>query len=183
MNNYPELAMRTNSLNAGTFESVHPWLMHASLGLCDEALELKRARVGSTNQKEELGDLLWFCSLAGQIIKSQGSIDVWKNIHLQIDESSVSQIMVSALEIAGLIKKPFAYGPSKPVPFAQIAGEIMVIIANVEAIAFSQGWSMDEIKQANIAKLQARFPDKFNSEAAYNRDTKAEENAITQEGN
>lgn len=183
MKNYPDLAMRTNSPNAGNFGNVHPWLLHAALGLCDEANELKCARIGSVNEKEELGDLLWFCALAGQILKAQGGVDVWSNNYFQTDNASVGQIITSAGEIAGLVKKPFAYGPDKPVPYLQIGGEIMVIIATVEAIGKARGWSMDEIKRANIAKLQERFPEKFDSHAAYNRDTEAEANAIHQEGN
>ena len=177
MKDYPDQAMRTNSPNAGNYDNVNPWLIHATLGLCDEAGELYVAKPGSTNEKEELGDILWFCALAGQVIKFESNVDVW-NSEKVAESPDKTFIMFAACEMAGLVKKPYAYGKEKPVPFSRIAGQVMAIISVVKAIAKARSWDVEEIKAANIAKLKERFPDKFDTKAAYTRNTDAEAEAI-----
>lgn len=176
MKNYPDLAMRTNAPNAGNYDNVNPWLVHASLGLCDEAGELFAAKPGSINEKEELGDLLWFCALAGQVIKFESGIDVWSSTKQCTPDKTLA--LAAACELAGLIKKPYAYGKEKPMPYARVAGQIMMIIAVVKAVCVARGWDIFHVKAANIAKLQERYPEKFDSTAAYNRDLKKEAAAV-----
>lgn len=154
-------------------------LVHATLGLCDEASELMNANLGSDNEKEELGDMLWFCALAGNVIFNESHIDVWPSGDYQRGACSRRTVMELACDAAGLIKKPFAYGGNRPVPYAEIAEKVHSIILCIEFMAQSSGWTLAEIQQANIAKLQARYKGgTFNSENALNRNTDAEISAL-----
>lgn len=154
-------------------------LVHATLGLCDEAAELAQAYLGSDNEKEELGDMLWFCALAGNVVLNEASIDVWPSGESNRTPCSRRIVMELACDAAGLIKKPFAYGGNRPVPYSEIAEKVKSIILCIEYLATESGWTLAEIQQANIAKLQARYKGgSFNSGNALNRDTDAELSAL-----
>lgn len=159
-------------------------LTHAALGLCDEAEELTQAIPGSMNMLEELGDLLWFAALAGNVIFNEAELDVWPDngaaVETRTPEYWITEIIGAACAIAGLIKKPFAYGGSKPVPYKKIASRVTDIIIAVQATATAHGWDMRYVQEANIAKLGARYKGGgFNSDNALNRNTDAEMAAIT----
>lgn len=161
-------------------------LTHAILGLCDESMELFDAAPASANELEELGDLLWFCALAGSIIQAESQIDVWEQAALnpmnaENHLSTFELITEQSCTAAGLIKKPFAYGESKPIPYKEIAAVISTIISAVERIASARDWSLEIAQNANIAKLQKRYKGGgFDSTNAFERDIAAEIAAITQ---
>lgn len=161
-------------------------LTHAILGLCDESMELFDAAPASANELEELGDLLWFCALAGSVIKAESQIDVWEQAALnplktESHTSTFDLIVEQSCTAAGLIKKPFAYGQSKPIPYKEIAAVVSTIISAVERIAIARNWSLEIIQNANIAKLNKRYKGGgFDSTNAFERDTAAEIAAITQ---
>jgi NTP pyrophosphatase (non-canonical NTP hydrolase) len=71
-------------------------------------------------------------------------------------------------EIADVYKKHIAY--KKPIDYVNIKeelGDAMWYIANLCNI---HGWDLRDILATNIAKLEARYPEKFTEENALNRD-------------
>lgn len=59
-----------------------------------------------------------------------------------------------------------------------IGEELADIMWYVALIATSQGLQLDKLGEANIAKLQARFPDKFSSESALVRNLTVERSIL-----
>lgn len=174
--NYIEQALKTA---AALGNPVYD-LTHAVLGLCDESEELFNAMPGTMNELEEMGDLLWFCALAGNVIFNEAHIDVWPNGDELPEYADRITIMTAACAAAGLVKKPFAYGDSKPVPYEKVAKLVRSIIFGVQYIANARGLWLDYVQEANIAKLTARYKGGgFNPDNALNRNTDAEMAAIT----
>jgi NTP pyrophosphatase (non-canonical NTP hydrolase) len=75
-------------------------------------------------------------------------------------------------EIADVYKKHIAY--KKPIDYVNIKeelGDTMWYIANLCNI---HGWDLRDILDTNIAKLEARYSDKFSEEQALNRNLNIE---------
>ena len=80
-------------------------------------------------------------------------------------------------EVAGIIKKHYAYGkPLDKLHLIEEVGDIMFYLNGLLA-ELDVEWS--EVLGVNIKKLEARYPDlKFNADHAINRDVEAEQKAI-----
>lgn len=75
-------------------------------------------------------------------------------------------------EIMDIYKKNLAYNkPIDEVNEKEEIGDLMWYIANH---CTNKGWDMGEILQTNINKLKARFPEKFSTDKANNRDLDVE---------
>jgi NTP pyrophosphatase (non-canonical NTP hydrolase) len=75
-------------------------------------------------------------------------------------------------EIADVYKKCIAY--KKPIDYVNIKeelGDVMWYIAN---LCNMHGWDLRDILDTNIAKLEARYPEKFTEEQALNRNLSVE---------
>lgn len=94
------------------------------------------------------------------------------NIHM------VLGIQTEASEIADVFKKNIAY--KKEIDLVNIKeeiGDIMWYIANMCNI---NGWDLREILDINIKKLQTRYPEKFTTEKALNRNLEKERKILEQ---
>jgi NTP pyrophosphatase (non-canonical NTP hydrolase) len=183
LRNYQQLAMQTKSPHAGENEKVSPDLIHAVLGLCDESYELLSATPGGANEIEELGDLLWFVALLNESM--DWDVDIWlaykeEKIPMPFTPTPL-QCMGAASAIAGLVKKPYAYGDKRDIPFIEVFNKTLLIIAIVEAIAKEQGVTLEEVQEANIAKLHGnRYTGgKFDQTAEVERDNETEIQAVS----
>ena len=173
--NYIRLAMRTNSNVTGTF-NLPPDLLHATLGMCDEHFEYHMAR-SWLNAVEELGDFCWFIALASNALGAK-PFDEWE---LFLDRSPEAALLQEALaEFVGLVKKAYAYGA--PLDEPRLTGLLYVMAGRIAKIAISKGKiNPDDLLAANIKKLKARFPAKFEQELALVRDIKQEAAAMRSE--
>ena len=162
LTDYTTQAMTTRSPSAGD-HGVSTDLVHAVLGVCDEANELLNAKTAG-NVTEECGDLLWFCALADNAM----GIDLFERHQTDpVEGATPYDIATAALKLAGLIKKPYAYG--KALPKAAIVVELLRIISAVEAIAERLNVTLAEVMELNLLKLKMRFPERFNCAAAISR--------------
>jgi NTP pyrophosphatase (non-canonical NTP hydrolase) len=87
-------------------------------------------------------------------------------------------MQTEAAEIADVYKKALAY--KKPIDFVNVKeelGDLMWYIANMCNI---HGWNMEDILDTNIAKLEARYPEKFTEENALNRNLEKERDILEQ---
>lgn len=183
---YMSLAMRTLAPANQLHENVSTDLLHASLGLTSEVVELRKGlveyyRTGEVqkNTLEELGDLLWFCALGFHVIES---VEPFEHIEAisQNAEPDFIRVMVDDLieasgDLADALKRG-VYGV-KPDP-GVVEGHLGSIALRTVLIGRVMGWSMQDIQTANIAKLQKRYPEKYSNESALNRDTAAEMGAF-----
>ncbi len=85
-------------------------------------------------------------------------------------------------EVVTLIKRNFAYG--KPLEVERIIDELGDLLWGIALVCDQLSVPMEEMMKANIAKLEARFPDKcFNAACAINPDKGNEavaQQAVTQ---
>lgn len=164
---YTPLAMTTASPSAGD-HGVSADLVHAVLGLCDEARELLDAKT-QENVMEELGDLLWFCALADSTL----NLDLFKQHAVApVEGATPYDIAAAALKLSGLIKNPYAYG--KTLPTTSIVQELLRIVSAVETGADRLNLKLAEVMELNLLKLKMRFPARFNCAAAISRNTARE---------
>lgn len=165
---FTPLAMTTRSPSAGD-HGVSTDLVHAILGIGDEASELLDAKTPD-NVIEECGDLLWFCALADYALDT-----ALFDCHsvAPVEGATPYDVAAAALKLAGLIKKPYAYG--KRLPAADIMIELLRIVSAVEAIAERLNITLSEVMELNLLKLKMRFPEKFNCAAAINRNVAHEQ--------
>lgn len=77
-------------------------------------------------------------------------------------------MVTEAAEVIDMLKKHFIYGkPFDPVNLLEEVGDEEWYCA---LMLRATGYSFKEAFEKNVAKLQARFPDKFSEHAALNRD-------------
>lgn len=81
-------------------------------------------------------------------------------------------ISTEAGEILDAVKKSIFYG--KPFDLVNLQEEIGDCLWYLAILAKEAGMSFEDIMAQNIAKLKARYPDKFTEERALNRDLVAE---------
>jgi NTP pyrophosphatase (non-canonical NTP hydrolase) len=79
-------------------------------------------------------------------------------------------------EIQDTIKKHIFYG--KPVDTANLEEEFGDVLWYLALLCRYLNVSFEQMMAKNIAKLKARFPEKFTEELALNRDLKAEQTAV-----
>lgn len=152
--------------------------LHASMGICTELGEILKAievrRVDLINLSEEIGDVLWYVSI----------IERKHNFILEVNEdqlaalgfdstvSLVNDSLVEANELLDLYKKRAFYG--KPVDAKLEVKAALRIFTNMCLLSDAIGISIPKIRETNIRKLAARYPDKFTTQDALNRDLGAE---------
>jgi NTP pyrophosphatase (non-canonical NTP hydrolase) len=93
-------------------------------------------------------------------------IDVIPSMH------GLMGITTESGELMDAYKKFIMYG--KPLDIANIREELGDIMWYIALICHSNNISLNEIMDLNIAKLRARYPDRFSEHAALNRDLTTE---------
>lgn len=87
-------------------------------------------------------------------------------------------ITSEAGELASALKKHLAYG--KDLDITNVAEEIGDLMWFVSQLCRILNLDFDEILEANLDKLKARYPERFDTELALNRDTEKERDAINE---
>lgn len=171
--NYIALAMRTNSTVTGQNPAVTPDLLHATLGLCDEHFEYSMAK-SWLNAVEELGDMCWFVALAAKEL----GCDPFANWEYHLARTPNAPLLMEAVaEFVSHVKKAYAY--KAPLDIDHMRWLLHVIAARIAKIIEARSeFQPDELLAANIEKLKARFPEKFDVDMALTRDVKQEADAM-----
>lgn len=79
-------------------------------------------------------------------------------------------------ELVDVIKKHRYYG--KPVDWVNVFEEMGDVLWYLALLCRAADTTLEEVAEANIAKLRARYPEKFTTEHALNRDTDAERRVL-----
>lgn len=144
-------------------------LTHMALGMCTKLSELQDAieNEDHVNIGEELADFQWYLAnyntLKGYVY-SENTNPVYYD--------DINDLYYTVSELQDLIKKELAYG--KPIN-AKLEKSLLDSL-HYMIKGFYNTYQLDqgEYLQKNIDKLIARYPEKFNSEDAINRDLDAE---------
>ena len=109
--------------------------------------------------------------LEKQVYDGEGQCEkLSENIHMTLG------MVTETAELADVFKKHLAY--NKDVDWVNVKeelGDLMWYIANMCNI---NGWDLRDIMQTNINKLQLRYPEKFTTNKAINRDLNAERSEL-----
>lgn len=203
---YVPLAIRTEAPQPpnSSMTGVDFRLTHAAIGICTELGELSELIDPSgihgydphskvifdwTPYAEELGDLWWYLAIAADTLtgpRADLPLSTWGAGYDR--ESFVPHIfhpfqkaLSPAAEMLNQAKRAMFY--QKPMDLAKYVtcmSTVMCCVIDLAKVIPGGGvayWS-GVIRRQNIRKLQARYPAKFDSELAVNRDLGAEKKAL-----
>lgn len=186
LNNYQGLALRTEKPLPTPLER----LAHAALGFITESgeitTEVKRMSIYGkpldaerrANIAEEIGDVLWYLAIAADVTEA-GTFThhVLSSMIPRHNRGTVESIGASALGLARAVGKFAAIVEDSLDGEPQFMGaaqhQLVWIAQALVEIAAAIDIPLADIAGANIAKLQARFPDAYSNEAAEARADKA----------
>jgi NTP pyrophosphatase (non-canonical NTP hydrolase) len=182
---YLPLSEKTLSTQFNCQDEFHQKLLHAVIGSLTEVEEIldnysDGELVTDINTQgslgEEIADAAWYVSILFR------ELDI-KNVNFQFsdtDEEKPFNILLSFLKVSlkflDLLKKKIYYGK-------EINKETMIdfsvkMYLQLRLYSHSNGANFEEILDKNIAKLKARYGDKFSSEKAINRDLEVEKTIL-----
>ena len=171
-------------------------LLHGVLGLATEVAELAEnfdfssspTPLDMENVAEELGDIMWYAAILTDALHfvdddccdyiEDQAHDTW--LHGK-DMTSVAEYMSYITKQQGVlldaVKRAAFYGNALDLPrfkdaLEKLHVDVLVLCAKLGSDAYT-------IRAANIAKLAARYPDKFDPSRAINRDLAAERAAAS----
>jgi len=176
---YASLAARTES------PKYHPdklpvSTIHGIIGIQTESCELLESLTNSMefglpidvdNIREEIGDIIWYVSA---VTRSQGFfIDLEKGL-TGINSSTILVMNIACIagSLTDLVKKSFFYG-IEPNTFL-IEVNTRKLMTYVVELCNVMGFNIKNILAENINKLQARYPNQFNTEDSIKRMDKNE---------
>ena len=169
----PHIALITNEAQTVEWNNTKTVrLLHAALGICTELAELKD---GDTivNLVEEIGDVYWYLAIADDVLSWQETIP-----YSTVVEKSA---MFYLGEIQDVIKRHIFYG--KELDTVRISTAFKGIAWHLLDDLNKRGLRVEDSWEANIIKLEKRYPDKFfDSKFAIHRDTDRELDHIAHDG-
>ena len=179
MEDYRKLANRTEC--EYTFEvlqrnSDYIRLLHAVLGLTGELTEFRSAveEQNQINILEELGDFYWYLAIIENIL----NIDFENDHDFQRTEGNPHEL-VNDLEyyicsMVDSLKRQIFYG-AEGRDWVYMGYQTHLLLKTLCELFQT---SESEVKAKNIAKLKARYGDKFSEDKAINRDLNKELGAL-----
>lgn len=156
-------------------------LEHAALGIVSEVGELLNAykknvgygkELDLINIKEELGDIHFFIARIIDQLSIEDEVSKWEvNYHLTPFNQPNTLLCDFSLTAGELHVKLLSKNK-------EINRVIYYMLDNIYNLASYYGWTKEEIRKSNIAKLYARFPEKFSQDQALIRNLENEIKAL-----
>ena len=180
---YLELSEKTLSTQFHC-EQKEELLLHAVMGILTEIEEIldnymptlsnQSVSLDPTNILEEVGDVTWYLAIIGRMygIKLAGKVESKFSDPMTL----ILQINKSALKMLDILKKKLYY--NKPIQDEQIIEHTQNIMIMIQEYMAMYSINLEQSFDINIAKLKARYGEKFSSERAINRDLETERNIL-----
>ena len=151
-------------------------LSHMTLGLMSELVEYNEA-VDEVNSREELADIMWYvanyCSFRGYDLYelTESSLNMFAE-----EKDFFTKLTLHISSLSDLVKKYVAYGKE-----IDTILEMEFIGALAKLILDYPIFNSKRDLQNNIDKLKIRYPEKFTTENAINRDLEQERRELEKE--
>lgn len=185
-NQYLELSEKTLSTQFHC-DKKEELLLHAVMGILTEVEELldnhishngKEANLDPTNILEEVGDVTWYLAIIGRMydIKPTDNIIVAK---VGEPMNIILATIKESCKLLDMLKKKLYY--NKPINEDDFTNSSKLIMMFIQDYMNHFDINIQSSFDINIAKLKARYGEKFSSERAINRDLETERNIL--EGN
>lgn len=141
-------------------------LLEAALGICGEAEEIQYAY--PVDRIKEIGDLCWYYAQIVDVLHLDPET-LWANKRPTLAQVPFGQqaggLVRASGRLANVVQKHVFQGHEQAI----IMPAIREIPAQVADLAGRMGYTMPEIWAANIAKLEARYPNGFTVQASRER--------------
>lgn len=164
-------------------------LLHALTGLTSERGELAYETKSPFALQEERGDVSWYCAIMLDAIGFDPSIPrpqphaavlFYDGFTAPSTTAGFTQELDRYLHLASDIVKAYAFYGRKTFVHPELTkdkeDDAMDVLDSITRLVLAT-FSTKEIREANIAKLKARYPEKFSEEAANARADKQEVSA------
>jgi hypothetical protein len=150
-------------------------ILHAALGLATEIEELLinyDGNIDPTNILEECGDVCWYLSIFYREYPEIENVKVATSMEVKTPQGLIMSMLKGILQIQDLIKKKLYY--NKPINQDSMNGLVAFLDMDIRMYLNIYNLKIEEVWERNIAKLKARYVDKFSSDRAINRDLETE---------
>lgn len=171
---YKQLAEKTLSTQFHSDPQIER-ILHAALGLATEIEELLvnySGNIDPTNVLEECGDLTWYLSIFYREYPEIENVKVASTMEVKTPQNLIMSMLKGILQIQDLIKKKLYY--NKPVNQETMNLLVAILDMDIRMYLNVYGLNIEDVWERNIAKLKARYGEKFSSERAINRDLETE---------
>lgn len=178
---YVPLAVRTESTKNPfsqefiSSSGMNERMFHSIVGLATEVAEMLNA-TDTVNMLEECGDAYWYIAIYESTIP--GTIEVTGGYEFPL-EQSLDMVRKESDLMLDHVKKVMMYG--KPFDHQMVNTSMNQLILGLNSLVRSCDGDIGEVWGTNIAKLQARYPEKFTEQNAEIRDLETER-AILEDG-
>lgn len=152
---YLQKAART----AGTFESKRMALAYWTLGIVGEIDEFSEAYVSKDDCGKEAGDVLWYVALMQR--ESEAEVSFHRFPPGSRDAG------IQAARLAEHVKKNLGHG--KPLDIAYVSELLSGIAQSIVEDINACNLTLEQVLEANIKKLEERYPHGFSVQASLNR--------------
>lgn len=156
-------------------------LLHSILGILTEVDELFENKIGQedlVNIEEEIGDILWYCAILGRELDLDYRQLIIKD-KPKDPQGLILKIVKISLKLLDPLKKKLFY--NKEIDLNNFKTLSTLLMLSVSDYISYYDVDIESCFEKNIAKLKARYGEKFSSEMAINRDLETERNIL--EGN
>lgn len=181
LKNYVELAINTESV-ISSIDNINYRLLHSSLGICTEIGELFNNEINLPMSPDkniligaEIGDIFWYIAVACDILELDFNEIITRNLNKPI-VNIMANLVIRSSDLIDLFKKTIYYKKVFDTPTAIII--IEDIIGLLRILINNRSLDLETILEKNINKLTTRYPNKFTSYHAINRDLEAEHKTL-----
>lgn len=176
---YQKFAIRTIKQ-----DSTNRMILHCTMGMVGELGEfIEIGGVDNQNRKLELGDCMWYaanlCEILGlqihEIIETADARDRTREhtVDFGFLPAEIRGVIWSA-QLCDMVKKVVFYG--KQIDTGMVSSAVTKYVGAMVDLSAMHNLDMFEVLRANIAKLEARYPNLvFDAQNALHRDYDAEE--------
>lgn len=174
---YLQLSEKTLSLEFHHEEQTRN-LLHAIMGILTEMDELFENKIGEediTNIQEEVGDVCWYLAILGREIQLDYRQVIIKD-KVSDPQECILKIIKICLKLLDPLKKKLYY--NKSIDMTTFKTLTTLLMLNLSDYANYYEINLENCFEQNIAKLKARYGEKFSSDKAINRDLETERNIL-----
>jgi NTP pyrophosphatase (non-canonical NTP hydrolase) len=154
-------------------------VLHSIIGMMteiDELLENYDSKMDEVNKVEEISDFIWYFSILSRMYPIELATDEQSIRYISKDfineKELVYSILKKCLKLLDMQKKKLFYNKNINIEnFLQIVNDISLLLLIYTKI---NNIDLEKSMEININKLYKRYPQKFSSDKAINRDLETE---------
>ncbi len=148
-------------------------LLHAVVGVLTELEELTDWNGDEVNKKEEVADSFWYVGILDRVLELNLEIPKTTGTKVQItNEKLIIDLYKISSKLLDPIKKKLYY--NKPIDLLTFSDLSRKLFNTLCLFCEINDIETELILDTNIAKLKARYGEKFSSDRAINRDLTTE---------